>query len=163
MNDDRRDRRGMPYREAAAQQAAQIDAARKLLEPSPVKLNHCPRWFKSKLTAYLKATKRTERGWIDPTFAFSQQLEAIMDSFGEIVDQQNIHGMHDHWLDHWGSTTLAGGRAAFVSEPYGLSPQRAIRLQQLAEAIGLEFWICPNSWWYPGATIRLIFAEQVAS
>jgi hypothetical protein len=64
------------------------------------------------------------------------------------------------WLDHFGSTTLADGRAAFVSEPYHVTAAELAECQEIAARVGCDFWVSANSWWYPGVTIRLVFAKK---
>lgn len=104
-------------------QQAHIDQARVLLKPLPVRLHHCPRWFR-------------RAGVLGPRRSYSAQ-----------------------WLDHWGSVKLADGRVAFVSEPYNVSAEDLAECEAIAAKIGALFTVDPNSWWFPGQTIRLVFVQ----
>lgn len=77
------------------------------------------------------------------------------------------HGYHGFpgatWLDHYGSTKLADGRTAFVSEPYHVTAGDLAECTAIADHIGCTFWVSANSWWCPGSTIRLCFAPVVPS
>jgi len=67
------------------------------------------------------------------------------------------------WLDHYGSTKLSDGRVAFVSEPYSVGADQILECEDIAKWLGLDFWVDPNSWWYPGYTIRLIFVQKLSA
>lgn len=62
-------------------------------------------------------------------------------------------------IDHAGTTLLADGRRAFVSEPYGASASAMADAEAIAKRHGLEFWLSPNSWHFPGWTVRLVFVQ----
>jgi hypothetical protein len=131
----------MPYRQPD-DVGVTIAKARALLLPSPVRLHHAPRWFASAVRKLMPS-----------------DLWGRTSSWSAIDNLRNSNELH--WLDHWGSTTLADGRIAFISEPYDITPEAIAWLAEIAMRAGCEFWVSPNSWWYPGATIRLIFAEKV--
>ena len=60
------------------------------------------------------------------------------------------------YLDHWG--TCERGRV-FVNEPYP-SPDDHRKHAEVAERLGLELIVSPNSWWYPGWTNRFEFRKR---
>ena len=64
------------------------------------------------------------------------------------------------WADHWGTTKLADGRLAFVCYPYSLSAEEHAECERVALLMGAHFWVTSNSWWFPGSTIRLVFAQD---
>ena len=63
------------------------------------------------------------------------------------------------WLDHWGVTNYYGERC-FVSEPYNLRSNSLAEAEQFAQEIDCELVVLSNSWWFPGATIRLLFRAK---
>ena len=129
-----------------------IDAARLLLKPSPVRLHHMPRWFVTALKPIREERRRGRLG------------SYVQDDLLAFV------GSGEHWLDHWGSTKAPVRRLGregelreyFVSEPYGFTAETAAGLNRLAEATGLVWSIESNSWWYPGATVRIVFEKPEA-
>lgn len=121
-----------------------IQNARKLLKPSEVRHDHVPNWFRLALVQMLKNKGVSLRH--------------------EPLSGWNVVGLALRgatWLDHWGSTKLTDGRIAFVSEPYGVSLKELNHISDVARAIGCECWVSANSWWYPGHTMRVVFAEEV--
>ena len=127
---------------AATAQAKFIAAARELLRPSPVTLNRVPNWFR-------RAVLREFKG------------DRYAGTAGHAVVWRLQRAMPSLALDHWGGTTWRG-RPAFVSEPY-CDPDRIAAGQRLADRLGCGFEIDPNSWWYPGATTRLVWFEKEES
>ena len=123
---------------AANDTEQRIRAARQLLKPSEVRLHHVPNWFRR---ALLKAYGCPRH-----------------DTSGHAVLYHAASNDRD-WLDHWGSTQI-DGKAAFVSEPYGLSAESMAAAAELATKAGCRFYVSPNAWWYPGATIRLVFEQR---
>lgn len=115
-----------------------IQQRRDLMQPTPVRGAHVPKWLRLALIREFKP----ERWQMD----------------GESV----LHHAcpESRWLDHWGSTTLHDGRLAFVSEPYHLTPFDIQQIDYVATAIKAQWWIDANSWWYPGRTIRVVIAEH---
>jgi hypothetical protein len=129
---------------AELQQQRLIRAARKLLQPSPVRLHHVPQWLIRRIRERLGKPQRLHPGGPD-------YLHYAVSVMGE-RDRAS-------WLDHWGSTATPAGRPAFVSEPY-LRPDMVQQAEAFAKTLGLEFAISANSEWYPGNTIRLMFWES---
>lgn len=64
------------------------------------------------------------------------------------------------WLDHFGTVIETGGREAFVSEPYGLTAEMVIAVQEFAKAIGADAEFSHESWWAPGLTSRITLRER---
>ena len=131
---------GMPYT-PPDDVSGLIRQAREILRPTPVRLHHAPGWF----------SRVVQRA-----YGRGCQGATLLEQIARLTD----HAADSRWLDHWGSTKLPDGRVAFASEPYDLSPSAVTMLARFAEDIGCEFWVSPNSWWYPGATIRLLFAQS---
>lgn len=116
---------------------AQIRRSREEMKPSPVDLHHVPNWFR---LALLKAYGCRD-GWTN----------------GQHVLQHAIG--RAEWLDHWGSTK-DGEQLCFVSEPYHVDATALAHVEDVARRAGCECWLHPNSWWYPGRTIRIAFAPK---
>ena len=131
-----------------SQHNRQIDAARRVLQPSPVDLHRVPNWLRLKLLKLVGSLKPDCGG------------HGLTDGWS--VLQQLRKRYRCLWLDHCGKTRLDDGRVAFVSEPYGLTPESLVEAEKLATTLDVDFWLTPNSWWYPGNTWRLVFAEKVA-
>jgi hypothetical protein len=122
------------------EQEKQIDAARKLLNPSPVELHAVPDWFR----------------------------RAMLKRFGPFYDSTSGYAMlghiqHDHrsggFLDHFGKT-IHRGKPAFVAEPYGVCLSGLQYIDWLCKEIGCKWTIEPNSWWFPGRTTRIVFYRE---
>ncbi len=124
------------HHQAADQTQKQIDDARLLLKPSPVELHHVPDWFRRALLKAIGCCHGDTSGWGVLNYA-----------------RQKFSWT---WLDHFGSTTL-GDRICFVSEPYNVNPAELQQVKDLAEKIGCQWYLCANSWWYPGSTLRIVF------
>lgn len=128
---------------AARKQEQRIAEARTVLQPSRVRLHHVPDWFRRRL---LKAFEGRQRWGHRATDGWSVLQNAI----NQLPS--------DRWADHCGSTTIHK-RPAFVAEPYGVSESDLASIAELARRSGCEWFISSNSWWYPGATIRIAFVE----
>lgn len=108
----------------------------------PVVLHEMPTWW-SKRVCW------ATRGW------------------GEHDAFQGMQALAPHgsvWLfDHWGSSVDEAGRSVFVSEPYASikDPQTLEWAATVALTLGVHVRVLPawQSWWYPGETIRIEFAE----
>lgn len=118
-----------------------IAAARELLKPTPVRLHHVPQWLMRRL--------KPMRPRFDGRY-LHHSASVVLD---EVVTASG-----GRWLDHWGSTTI-GVQQRFVAEPYQVTAADVASLEKIAKATGLEWYLCPNSWWYPGATIRIVIRE----
>jgi hypothetical protein len=118
----------------AKRQLEQIETARELLRPSEVRLHHVPNWLRRRLLEKIGTEFRLTDGGSVIRYA---------------MDRLKIR------FDHWGSTKFCG-TTAFVSEPYA-SADDITDAVRFAEAVDLELRILPNSWWYPGQTLRLLF------
>ncbi len=127
--------------QAMSVEPEQINDARRLLKPTPVKKNHVPKWFRR---ALLKAYGR-------PPHA--------MDGHSVIMHAKSVCGWE--WLEHWGSTTIHG-RQAFVSEPYPyhLTFSDLACIVEMCQRTGLKYRISPNAWHYPGKTFRVLIFES---
>lgn len=117
-----------------------IEEARELLRPSPVCQGHVPNWFR---VALMKAFPGKMR-W--------------QSTVGENV-LWAVAGNGAEWLDHWGSTKFAD-KVMFVSEPYHFTEVDANHVAAIAKAIGCDWYVDSNSWWYPGHTIRIAFCQR---
>lgn len=111
----------------------QIEEARLLLKPTPVKIGHMPRWF---AVGVRKAHGR---------LVYSSAEATLM----------NGPYCRERWLDHWGSTDYHG-KPCFVSEPYNLSLRAIEAIHDFCRDAGFEWRLCSNSWWYPGHTLRVL-------
>jgi len=137
----------MPKPKSEVQQ--QIDTAREILKPSPVRPNHIPRWF----AQCLKPFRHKHDG---TNMSFHRMREAV----------------GGRWVDHYGSTLIVRrefGREVrteqicFVSEPYGFRPDDARYLDELAKRTGVLWSLEANSWWYPGHTVRIVIEPPKAT
>jgi hypothetical protein len=129
--------------------------ARKVLEPQEVKQGKVPGWLSKKVRAYCKRHELCTRG-----------------SAGELVrevlyDVQKSLGVEPYTiLDHWG--TSVGGpyvccneaSKCFVTEPYGFDFGKAQVLEAFCAILGLEWHVSSNTWWNPGATVRITIHED---
>jgi len=120
-------------------QMEHISAARELFKPSPVRLHHVPDWLRRRMLKAFGSAHRDTSGWG--------------------VLNHALRGGQDFWLDHWGTTTLPNGHRAFVSEPYGFTPEMARGLQEFCKPMGVSYYVSANSWWYPGWTVRIVIEE----
>jgi hypothetical protein len=112
-----------------------IAEARKVFDPTPVRLHHRPKWFMQLLAA---AKRRNPHG---PAAGFYEDLRR--------------GSWKLDWMDHWGSTVLLNGTPAFVSEPYGITSETLAEVEAIAEECGCYANVSANSYWYPGSTIRI--------
>lgn len=133
----------MPVTDKRTATQREIDTAREILKPTPVRLHHVPRWLAKRLRVY----QRTWGGRKSPT-----------SGHGLLDEARRKLAIPGHWLDHAGSTKI-GGVEVFVSEPYGFTPDMARGLDQLSKDTGLEWWVESNSWWYPGHTVRIVICD----
>ncbi len=131
-----------PARDRGQQQL--IDQARALLKPTPVELHKVPSWLRRKLLATFGWENRHLRGGVDV-------LERAV----------KLHCDNRKWLAHYGGTFI-DGHEAFVSEPFGLTPEGLKSIQQFAAQLGLRWHVDGNSWWHPGRTIRITFPNPEA-
>lgn len=121
----------------------QIDASRLLLAPSPVRSLHVPAWLRY---ACLRVYGRS----------------AWWGTCGPAVVQRAAVACGDsYWLDHFGST-IVGGIQCFVAEPYPQSVDSLRAAERFANSIGADMTVSADSWWYPGATIRLLFSPGLS-
>jgi hypothetical protein len=120
-----------------------IQSARKLLKPTPVRLNKIPRWLQERLH---EVRPRGSRGY--QGYAIYGAGEILYD-----VVHTACKGSHPSLLDHWG-TTVVNGQEWFVTEPYHLNLEAA---KNFAGMLGLKWDYSANSWWYPGNTFRISF------
>lgn len=127
---------------AATTKAAQ--AARDILQPSPVRLNHVPAWFRRALLKAFPSAKGYGGG-----------------TSGSIVVDAVERNLKLSWLDHWGSTEWRG-RTAFVSEPQDLTLEDMQSVAELAKAIGCTYRMDANSFHYPGRTFRILILPRDA-
>ena len=117
-----------------------IEAARELLQPSPVQVGVMPEWFASRL--------KRAFGTLDP-----DKRDAISDRFA---------ARREHVFDHAGQSIIPDrfiDPACFVCEPYGLDSATCILISRLCGDLGCYYLIDANSWHYPGKTIRVIFHQ----
>lgn len=126
--------------EVARKVEERIEAARELLKPSPVDLHKVPNWLRRRMLAAFGCHYGNTSG--------SAVLHHAMRQLAE-----------DHWLDHWGATTW-GNHPAFVAEPYQLWTRDLQSIEQFADRCGIAWHVTPNSWWYPGWTLRVLFYER---
>lgn len=113
-------------------QERHIERCRELLQPSPVRVGHVPRWLARRIR------ERTPcRG--HGTTLLGKALALAQARF-----------------DHEGSTVLPDGREAFVSETYELLHD-IDGARRFAALLGLELRVSACSWWFPGYAIRVAF------
>jgi hypothetical protein len=136
-------------------QTIQIEAARELLEISPVKLHVFPRWFRRLCKDYYK-----------------KNVGSLRNIPASCVPREVLNHFCDSSLfDHWGITSakkggefaccyLCGEDELFVCEPYphGHGTECANRL---ATALNISWHFSGKSWWYPGNTLRFIFHPKL--
>lgn len=117
-------------------QTQRIAAAREILDPSPVRLHHVPNWLRMQIIAKSGRPPFTSAGW------------AVLQHAIRVTDA-------DAAFDHWGSTKW-GEHLALCSEPY-LSLSGVDAAKRFAAHYCLRLDISPNSYWFPGATTRLVW------
>ena len=117
-----------------------IKLAREVLKPSRVRLHRSPFWFRQALREALWSPNRP------------------IGRHGEVLIHQVLGPLG--WLDHWGLSKLDSGTEVFVSEPYSVDENEILSIAAVASAIDCRWWLSANSWWNPGATIRIVFAEK---
>lgn len=124
---------------------SQIDAiseqVRQLLQPTPVKYHHVPKWLRLRLLQSFGKGAGTTKG---SSLLFIAHHETLVST---------------QWLDHDGSTTLIDGTRAYVSEPYDFNWAAAKAVQAFCERLGLNWVVEANSEWYPGRTLRIVITE----
>ncbi len=125
--------------------AKKAEAARNILQPSPVSLNRVPDWFRRALLR-----------------AFPSAKGASGSTSGSNVVDAVSRSLKLSWLDHWGSTKWRD-RTAFVSEPYQLTLEDVQSVADLAKAIGCAYEIDANSFHYPGSTFRILILPRDAN
>lgn len=136
------------------QQELRIKAARELLEPTPVRLHHFPLWMKQAMNRVAKARGFTfTRDSIMPLGRFEELLHSLM---APEIRHKNAR------LDHWGSSRTAN-EESFVSEPYGMTVEAFAAWELFAELAGLKCCLSPNSYWYPGSTMRIEIVQPRVS
>ena len=117
---------------------ARIEALRRQLKPSAVRLHHVPDFFRRRLLKAYGCSYGDNSG------------------YGALGHAERKHGWH--WVDHPGSTTYRG-RPAFVSEPYQLSFEDHAAIDALCRECNLAYFVSANSWWNPGSTLRVLIYE----
>jgi len=115
---------------------------RSILKPSVVRLHHVPGWLK----------KRIRRRFDLWAWCYSPEHFLL-----------NSYPSPAKWIDHFGSTILPDGSVAFVSEPYGDIERVRETVSVFAAEIGVDCFFTTNSYWYPGATIRIGLHEGPGS
>jgi hypothetical protein len=115
--------------------------------PTRVRLHHVPNWLR------LRAMGRTGASYGTAGVCV---LEGAMQAAADGASGSC------RWLDHWGSTTLPDGTAAFVSEPYGLSGGSMRSVLKFAELLDLNVVVQAASEWNPGSTIRIVFTPKTS-
>ena len=127
-----------------------IRAARKILEPTPVKVYRIPPWLRRRLCEAVKAKRL-------PRSEYARPLEPVylLDNAARLAA-----GAGDRFLDHWGRTDVCG-RDCFVTEPYHPIPDKVCdEFCRLLDPTGKVVWeTTPNSWHFPGRTYRYLFWE----
>lgn len=112
--------------------AHHIAAARAAGRAAPVRQHHCPGW----LTRAVRRLLRRE----------GTRIPWPLEPLGEIERRFGIR------FEHWGTSG-----DAFVIEPYHGDPAA---YRRAAEALGLEFRQCRDSWHFPGRTMRFEFRPR---
>ena len=65
------------------------------------------------------------------------------------------------FFDHWGRTMTKGGYA-LVAEPYytAMSEERWEEVRRFAIKYDLKYMVVPNSYHFPGQTLRILFGHE---
>jgi hypothetical protein len=137
--------------------AAQIKAARKILGATEVKRGKIPGWLVKRSRAYLR--QQGARSQYSGSYVFDDAVRYVGKQVG--IDPTGL-------LDHEG--TLEAGPydcckdagTCFVSEPYGFgfNLQSAQLCEAIAQALDIQWHFGPDSWWFPGKTMRITFHER---
>lgn len=115
-----------------------IEAARKVMQPSPVRPCKVPLWMRKRLFAAMRR----------------MGLNAQTNANCELLTTVSPRGL----LDHHGRTNWHGNDA-FVTEPYDdRSELAAVFAERLGD--GVEWRLDANSWHFPGRTFRIVFWED---
>lgn len=113
-----------------------IAEARRILEPTEVRLHRVPKWLRLLMLQKFGCRNRDTSGggvlW-------------------NAVQTDSCGG----WLDHWGSTMMCG-KLCFVSEPYNVTAEKVADVDAFAARLGVQWSLSANSWWYPGHTVRIV-------
>lgn len=115
---------------------------------SAVKLNHVPNWFRLRLLKAFGSRDGDTTGY--------GVLQHAVNTLGRDAWAAG-------WLDHWGSTVLANGKVAFVSEPYMTWPpsHEAMRIPyRIAKETNCDVLVTQDSEWKQPHTIRLVFVPR---
>lgn len=114
----------------------ECDVVRKALNISQVDLGNIPDWVKRIL--------KQEYGIPMRGAAFQDYLNGLESLIGENA------------VDHWGTTTWNGIKGCFVTEPYGISTSKVLRLRELGRRLGFAVAYDSVSYHYPGSCDRVI-------
>lgn len=123
-----------------------IKALRTLLKPEPVRQGRIPQWLQRRVR---NVQQRSHR------YIGEHLVDWLQKEFPRC----------GHWIDHWGTITRdygehGGKRQLFVSEPYDFCHEDFDAALNFARACDLRVWVEANSWWYPGWTVRIVFAPK---
>jgi len=131
--------------------------ARRVLEPQEVKQGVIPGWLSKRLRAYWK-----RRGLDSPGCCQASLHNAVYDIARQAGIDDNLEALLDHWGTSKGGPYVCCNKAGrcFVSEPYGFGWTKARMLEAFCQALDLEWHASSNTWWNPGATIRITIHEK---
>jgi hypothetical protein len=116
--------------EAAKMQQETIAAARNILKPSKVSLDHVPLWMRRRLKRVIPDLTAIDALY----YASTRRI-----------------------LDHWGST-MWHDKECFVTEPYQFCLADVQQFRGFL-GDGVDWRHSVNSWHYPGSTHRILFFE----
>ena len=126
------------------QQQREFDVIRSAWRIQEPRLHKCPQWF----------TRLVRRAIRERRLSCGCRIGDIV----TVIWSTPYRSL----FDHCGTITVAGHKV-FVGEPYADIDTARHQAAELAGILGCDFDISLRSWWYPGATIRIYFREQVTT
>lgn len=121
---------------------ADVLALREKWGVTEVETGEFPRWFRPLVTAAVNDGRLPK-----PDFSITHPFYAFQHSAR--------HCGGESWIDHCGRLKLPDGSWVIVSEPYQLSCDAFQQLQKFCNLLRLTYRVQPESWWYPGSTLRI--------
>jgi hypothetical protein len=113
----------------------EIKERRKIMKPSPVKLDHIPKWL----------VKLTDKHYGHQRFPNLDVCRGWIDHYGAAYDTE--YGSLD-------------GQLCFISEPYGLCTECYQNIDKFCMDLGLKWFASANSWHNPGRTFRIVIYQE---
>lgn len=150
--------------------AAEVQACREVLKPTPVRLGHVPAWFRKRLLKAYGHSNSPSRTSFDASTSGTEVLKHALCQMNNgragAAVAVAFDGFDTVWLMHWGTTIVNDwgwtGRQAFVSEPNHFTSETAKQLDAFCGPPALTWYVSTNSYHNPKCTIRIVIPEPLA-